>query len=218
MRYDADSRVAMFHRVGILEKGTAMSEPKSYIVEIDEQGNPSIKYADGTPYAVNIPEYSAEVLRQLVPRNMEYTVTEQIDGLYIGAVKGSEKFLLPYSPQELMETVEGTEGLEYYLDEVAANLVRNTGSSSFYEMVTGKIVSVDDEENVTVKGEFTEFTSSYSVSAVATFEDGESCVNCSVMVNVGNLEYGPYMFLFEKNSGGDTDAGQNEDVGLPEAV
>lgn len=183
-----------------------MAEPTSYIVEIDEQGNPSIKYADGTPYTVNITDYSAEVLKQLVPRKMEYTVTEQIDGLYIGAVKGNEKFLIPYSPQELMETVEDTEGLEYYLDEVTTHLVRNTGSSSFYEMVTGKIVSVDYEENVTAKGEFIEFTSSYNVSADATFEDGESCVNCSVMVIVGNLEYGPYMFLFEKNSGGDTDA------------
>nr|DAG83519.1 MAG TPA: protein of unknown function DUF4444 [Caudoviricetes sp.] len=36
-----------------------MAEPTSYIVEIDEQGNISIKYADGTPYAVNIAEYSA---------------------------------------------------------------------------------------------------------------------------------------------------------------
>lgn len=33
-----------------------MSEPTSYIVEIDEMGNPSIKYEDGTPYAVNIAE------------------------------------------------------------------------------------------------------------------------------------------------------------------
>lgn len=33
-----------------------MSEPTSYIVEIDEQGNTSIKCADGTPYAVNIAE------------------------------------------------------------------------------------------------------------------------------------------------------------------
>lgn len=37
-----------------------MAEPTSYIVEIDEHGNPSIKYADGAPYAVNISEYSAE--------------------------------------------------------------------------------------------------------------------------------------------------------------
>lgn len=194
-----------------------MAEPTSYIVEIDEQGNPSIKYADGTPYTVNITDYSAEVLKQLVPRKMEYIITEQIDGLYIGAVKGNEKFLLPYSPQELMETVEDTEGLEYYLDEVTTHLVRNTGSSSFYEMVTGKIVSVDDEENVTAKREFTEFTSSYNVSAVATFEDGESCVNCSVIVNVGNLEYGPYLFLYEKQNGGDGEDETNEDVALPEA-
>lgn len=183
-----------------------MAEPTSYIVEIDEQGNPSIKYADGTPYTVNITDYSAEVLKQLIPRKMEYTVTEQIDGLYIGAVKGTEKFLLPYSPQDLIETVEDTEGLEYYLDEVTTHLVRNTGSSSFYEMVTGKIVSVDDEENVTAKREFTEFTSSYNVSAVATFEEGYSSIKCSVMVTVGELEYGPYLFFLDKNPGGDTDA------------
>lgn len=194
-----------------------MAEPTSYIVEIDEQGNPSIKYADGTPYTVNITDYSAEVLKQLIPRKMEYMVTYQIDGLYIGAMKGNEKFTLPYSPKELMETVEETEGLEYYLDEVTAQLVRNTGSSSFYEIVTGKIVSVDDEENVTAKREFTEFTASYDVSAVATFEDGESCVNCSVMVNVGNLEYGPYLFHHDKQNGGDGEDGKNEDVALPQA-
>lgn len=194
-----------------------MAEQTSYIVEIDELGNPSIKYADGTPYTTHITEYSAEVLKQLVPRKMVYMVTEQIDGLYIGAVKGNEKFILPYSPQELMETVEGTEGLEYYLDEVTAQLVRHTGSSSFYEMVSGKIVSVDDEENITAKGEFSEFTSSYNVSAVATFEDGESCVNCSVIVNVGNLEYGPYLFRYDKHTGGDGEDETNEDVALPEA-
>lgn len=31
-----------------------MAGPTSYIVEIDEQGNTSIKYADGTPCAVNM--------------------------------------------------------------------------------------------------------------------------------------------------------------------
>lgn len=69
-----------------------MSEPTSYIVEIDEMGNPSIKYADGTPYSVNISDYSAEVLKQLIPRKLNYTVVNQIDGLYIAATKGSEKF------------------------------------------------------------------------------------------------------------------------------
>lgn len=59
-----------------------MSEPTSYIVEIDEMGNPSIKYADGTPYSVNISDYSAEVLKQLNPRKLNYTVVNQIDGLY----------------------------------------------------------------------------------------------------------------------------------------
>jgi hypothetical protein len=37
----------VLHGVGILEKGNQMAEPTSYIVEIDEHGNPSIKYADG---------------------------------------------------------------------------------------------------------------------------------------------------------------------------
>ena len=83
MRYDAYSCIAVFHRDGILEKGRAMSEPTSYIVEIDEMGNPSIKYADGTPYSVNISDYSAEVLKQLSPRKLNYTVVNQIDGLYI---------------------------------------------------------------------------------------------------------------------------------------
>lgn len=193
-----------------------MAEPISYIVEIDEQGSPSIKYVDGTPYTVSITDYSAEVLRQLVPRKMEYTITEQIDGLYIGAMKGNEKFLLPYSPQELMETVEDTESIEYNIDEVTTQLVRNTGSSSFYEMITGRIVAVDGENNVTAKGEFVEFSPSYIVSADATFEDGESCVNCSVMINVGGLEYGPYLFLYDKNGGNGGDE-TNEDVALPEA-
>lgn len=49
MRYDAHSGIAVLHGVGILEKGSQMAEPTSYIVEIDEQGNTSIKYADGTP-------------------------------------------------------------------------------------------------------------------------------------------------------------------------
>lgn len=195
-----------------------MTEPTSYIVEIDEQGNPSIKYADGTPYAVNITDYSAEVLKQLVPRKMSYTVTEQIDGPYIGAVKGGEKFLLPYSPQELMETVEDTETIEYILDDVAVQLTRNTGSSSFYEMITGRIIAVDGENNVIAKGEFVEFSPSRSVSVDATFEDGESCVNCSVTVTVGGLEYGPYLFFHDKQNGGDGEDETNEDVALPEAV
>ena len=49
MRYDAHSGIAVLHGVGILDKGNQMAEPISYIVEIDEQGNTSIKYADGTP-------------------------------------------------------------------------------------------------------------------------------------------------------------------------
>jgi hypothetical protein len=48
VRYDAHSGIAVLHGVGILEKGNQMAEPTSCIVEIDEQGNTSIKYADGT--------------------------------------------------------------------------------------------------------------------------------------------------------------------------
>ena len=99
MRYDAHSGIAVLHGVGILEKGNQTAEPTSYIVEIDEQGNTSIKYADGTPCAVDIAECSAEVLKQLAPCKMVCTVTNQIDSLYIGATKGGQKFLLPYSRQ-----------------------------------------------------------------------------------------------------------------------
>ena len=194
-----------------------MAEPVSYIVEIDELGNSSIKYSDGTPYNVNITDYSAEVLKQLAPRKMSYTLTNQIDGRYIGAVKGSEKFILPYSPQEIMEAVEVEEGIEYTIDDITAQLVRNTGASSFYETIRAAIISVDRDNNVVKKGEFIEFTPSHSVSADATFEDGESCVNCSVMVTVGGLEYGPYLFLYDKQNGGDSEDETNENVALPEA-
>lgn len=194
-----------------------MAEPVSYIVEIDELGNPSIKYSDGTPYNVNIADYSAEVLKQLAPRKMSYTLANQIDGRYIGAVKGGEKFILPYSPQEIMEAVEVEEGIEYTIDDITAQLVRNTGASSFYETIRAAIISVDRDNNVVKKGEFIEFTPSRSVSADATFEDGESCVNCSVTVTVGGLEYGPYLFLYDKQNGGDSEDETNENVDLPEA-
>ncbi len=60
-------------------------------------GNPSIKYSDGTPYNVNITDYSAEVLKQLTPRKMSYTLTDQIDGRYIGLLRvvRSSFFLTP---------------------------------------------------------------------------------------------------------------------------
>ena len=47
-----------------------MSDPTRYIVEIDETGNTSIKYADGTPYSVNVPECGAEVSKQLAPKKI----------------------------------------------------------------------------------------------------------------------------------------------------
>lgn len=193
-----------------------MAEPTRYIVEIDEQGNPSIKYADGTPYAVNIAEYSAEVLKQLAPRKMEYTVTSQIDGLYIGAMKGSEKFLLPYSPTELMETIEGREAIQYMLDGTSVELARNGNLDSFYEYITTDIVAVDGNENVTVKENVTEVGQVHSVGADATFSEGPSAVQCTVAVKIGELEFGPFSFVHEKVSGGDDVAPQYEDVDLPE--
>lgn len=87
MRYDAHSGIAVLHGVGILDKGNQMAEPTSYIVEIDEQGNASIKYADGTPYAVNIAEYSAEVLKQLAPCKMVCTVRDMNYGSVEASVK-----------------------------------------------------------------------------------------------------------------------------------
>lgn len=113
--------------------------------------------------------------------------------------------------------MEVEEGIEYTIDEVRTQLVRNTGSSSFYETIRAGIISVDRDNNVVKKGEFIEFTPSHTVSADATFEDGESCVNCSVMVPVGGLEYGPYLFLYDKQNGGDSEDETNENVALPEA-
>ena len=54
---------------------------------------------------------------------MVYTVTNQIDSLYIGATKGGQKFLLPYSPTELMETVGDTEYIHYMLDGTSIKFV-----------------------------------------------------------------------------------------------
>lgn len=88
MRYDAHSGIAVLHGVGILDKGNQMAEPTSYTVEIDEQGNTSTKYADGTPYAVNIAEYSAEVLNDATfsegLNSVECNVTVKIGGLEFG--------------------------------------------------------------------------------------------------------------------------------------
>lgn len=152
-----------------------MSEPTSYIVGIDEMGNPSIKYADGTPYSVNISDYSAEVLKQLVPRKLNYTVVNQIDGLYIAATKGSEKFQLPYSPD-----------------------------------------AVYGDGNKKIKNIITEFCNPHRVTAEATFEEGDVYINCGVTVKIGELEFGPFLFLHEKIQGGGSGAAQDENVDLPE--
>lgn len=216
MRYGAHSGIAVLHGAGILEKGNQMAEPTSYIVEIDEQGNASIKYADGTPYAVNIAEYSAEVLKQLAPCKMVYTVTNQIDSLYIGATKGGQKFLLPYSPTELMETVEDTEDIHYMLDGTSIKLSKN-GSLDFFSAISADIVAVDSGGNATVKESITELGPLHSVRADATFSEGLNSVECNVMVKIGELEFGPFSFVHDNIPGGDDDAKRDEDVALPEA-
>lgn len=193
-----------------------MSEPTSYIVEIDEMGNPSIKYADGTPYSVNISDYSAEVLKQLIPRKLNYTVVNQIDGLYIAATKGSEKFQLPYSPDELMETIEERESINYILDIVSADLVKNSELNSFFETIYADIDAVYGDGNKKIKNIITEFCNPHRVTAEATFEEGDVYVNCSVTVKIGELEFGPFLFLHEKIQGGGSDAAQDENVDLPE--
>lgn len=193
-----------------------MSEPTSYIVEIDEMGNPSIKYADGTPYSVNISDYSAEVLKQLIPRKLNYTVVNQIDGFYIGATKGSEKFQLPYSPDELMEAIENRESIQYMLDIASAELVKADGINSFFEILYGDIATVDGDGNIKVKKIITEYCNPYPVKVKATFEEGDVYINCSVTVKIGELEFGPFLFLHEKIQGGGSDAAQDENVDLPE--
>ena len=217
MRYGAHSGIAVLHGVGILEKGNQMSEPTSYIVEIDEQGTPSIKYADGTPYTVNITDYSAEVLKQLVPRKMEYTVTNQIDGPYIGATKGGQKFLLPYSPTELMEAIEDGESIQYTVVVTSRDLVSLGTENSFNEYISANIVAVDGNENETVKENIIVVGQECTVLAEGTFSEGPSAVQCTVMVKIGDLEFGPFSFVHEKISGGEDDVPQYEDVALPEA-
>lgn len=101
-----------------------MAEPTGYIVEIDEQGNTTVKYAGG------IAEYSEGVLRQLAPCKMAYAVTDQAD---------------------------------------------------------------------------------------ATFSEGLDSVECDVAVKIGELEFGPFSFVRDNIPGGDDDAGQDEDVALPQA-
>lgn len=194
-----------------------MTERVSYIVEIDEQGNPSVKYADGTPYIVNITDSSAEVLKQLVPRKMNYAVTTQIDGLYIGAQKGIEKFLLPYSPEELMETIEDRESIRYMLDGTTIELIKNGNLNSFYEFITADIVAVDSEETVNVKENITEVCIPHKVEVETTFSEGTTAIECNVAVKIGELEFGPFLFAYEKLAGGGTDDPQDENVVVPAA-
>lgn len=158
MRYDAHSGIAVLHGVGILDKGNQMAEPTSYIVEIDEQGNTSIKYA--------------EVLKQLAPCKMVYTVTNQIDSPYIGATKGGQKFLLPYFPTELMETVEDMEDIHYMLDGTSIKLFKSGSLDFFFSAISADIAAVDSGENVTVKESITELGPLHSVRADATFSEG----------------------------------------------
>lgn len=180
-----------------------MSDPTRHIVEMDETGNAPIKCADGTPCSVNVPEYSAEVLKQLAPKKLDYTVVNQIDGLYIGATKGSEKFLLPYSPDELMEVIEDRESIQYMLDIVSVELVEAEGINSFFEIVYGDIAAVDGDGNIKVKKIITEYCNPHPVAVKATFEEGDIYINCIVTVKIGELEFGPYLFLHENLNGGE---------------
>lgn len=82
---------------------------------------------------------------------MDYTVVNQIDGLYIGATKGSEKFLLPYSPDELMEAIENRESIQYMLDIASAELVKADGINSFFEILYGDIATVDGDGNIKLR-------------------------------------------------------------------
>lgn len=88
---------------------------------------------------------------------MVYTVTNQIDSLYIGATKGGQKFLLPYSPPtELMESVEGMEDIHYMLDGTSIKLFKNGSLDFFFSAISADIVAVDSGGNVTVKESITE--------------------------------------------------------------
>lgn len=71
---------------------------------------------------------------------MVYAVTNQIDSLYIGATKGGQKFLLPYSPTELMETVEDMEDIHYMLDGTSIKLFKNGSLDFFFSAISADIV------------------------------------------------------------------------------
>lgn len=88
-----------------------------------------------------------------------------------------------------METIEEREPINYILDIVSADLVKNI---------------------------ITEFCNPNRVTAEATFEEGDVYINCGVTVKIGELEFGPFLFLHEKIQGGGSDAAQDENVGLPE--
>lgn len=148
---------------------------------------------------------------------MVYTVTNQIDSLYIGATKGGQKFLLPYSPTELMETVEDMEDIHYMLDGTSTKLFKNGSLDFLFSAISADIVAVDSGGNVTAKESITELGPLYSVRADATFPEGLNSVECNVTVKIGELEFGPFSFVHDNIPGGDDDTKQDEDVALPEA-
>lgn len=140
----------------------------------------------------------------------------ETDGLYIAASKGSEKFQLPYSPDELMETIEERESINYILDIVSVDLVKNSELNSFFETIYADIDAVYGDGNKKIKSIITEFCNPHRVTAEATFEEGDVYINCGVTVKIGELEFGPFLFLHEKIQGGGSDAAQDENVDLPE--
>ena len=148
---------------------------------------------------------------------MVHTVANQIDGLYIGATKGGQKFLLPYFPTELMETVEDMEDIHYMLDGTSIKLFKIGSLDFFFSAISADIVAVDSGGNVTVKESITELGQLHSVRADATFSEGLNSVECNVTVKIGELEFGPFPFVYDNIPGGDDDAEQDEDVALPEA-
>ena len=162
-----------------------MAEPTSCIVEIDGQGNTSIKYADGTPCAVNIAECSAEALKRLAPCKTAYAAADRIDSLYIGATKGGRKFPLPYFPTELMETAEDMEDVHYMLDGTSVKLFKGGSLDFFFSAISADIAAVDRGGNATVGESIAELGPLHGARADATFSEGLDSVECDVAVKIG---------------------------------
>lgn len=115
-----------------------------------------------------------------------------------------------------METIEERESINYILDIVSVDLVKNSELNSFFETIYADIDAVYGDGNKKIKNIITEFCNPHRVTAEATFEEGDVYINCGVTVKIGELEFGPFLFLHEKIQGGGSDAAQDENVDLPE--